>query len=497
MTLGEDGKLTTSKEQTISINHGLTPEFNVTVGPDPENPNNGKIYWLINGKPMLDASGNPVEAPKDGKDAPEPTFHIWDGVLCYTFDQTPDLTDRSKNTWYELQNVIGPQGPQGPSGLSITTDENGKVTITYDHDANPDTPAQTAELPTYASFMQLYDQVQRIQANIDGISTLVGLITGNKDADGNITGGQEFITDYRPVVDANGVITGFQFQTVKYVKNAEGNFEVVASGVKTVNGLDGKLIKLIQDENDGKYYWVLPDGTKLPVKGEDGADAAQPKFCIVNGHLWYTLDENPGEVGAEGHKWQDLGSVAALLKEGNTDTNKSLVTITRKTATDGNNEVLAFTFGTGEDAVTIEVPTQGAFEELLARVAALETKIETLEKLVEAADNKINSLAGTMRVIHSFEKITDNSGKILKGFRITWKKYEPVTDANGNFIEWKPVIETETEEYRVDDTISLTQDESGNWYWVINSFDSDGNVIESVKIPFETEPQLKVIDGIL
>lgn len=497
VTLGEDGKLTTSKEQTISINHGITPEFNVTVGPDPENPNNGKIYWLINGKPMLDASGNPVEAPKDGKDAPEPTFHIWDGVLCYTFDQNPDLTDRSKNTWYELQNVIGPQGPQGPSGLSITTDENGKVTITYDHDANPDTPAQTAELPTYASFMQLYDQVQRIQANIDGISTLVGLITGNKDADDNITGGQEFITDYRPVVDANGVITGFQFQTVKYVKNAEGNFEVVASGVKTVNGLDGKLIKLIQDENDGKYYWVLPDGTKLPVKGEDGADAAQPKFCIVNGHLWYTLDENPGEVGAEGHKWQDLGSVAALLKEGNTDTNKSLVTITRKTATDGNNEVLAFTFGTGEDAVTIEVPTQGAFEELLARVAALETKIETLEKLVEAADNKINSLAGTMRVIHSFEKITDNSGKILKGFRITWKKYEPVTDANGNFIEWKPVIETETEEYRVDDTISLTQDESGNWYWVINSFDSDGNVIESVKIPFETEPQLKVIDGIL
>ncbi len=497
VTLSEDGKLTTSREQTISINHGITPEFNVTVGPDPANPNNGKIYWLINGKPMLDASGNPVEAPKDGNDAPEPTFHIWDGVLCYTFDQNPDLTDRSKNTWYELQNVIGPQGPvgpQGPSGLSITTDENGKVTITYDHDANPDTPAQTAELPTYASFMQLYDQVQRIQANIDGISTLVGLITGGENGTP-----QEFITDYRPIVDKNGIITGFQFQTVKYVQNAEGNFEVVASGTKTVQNI-GKLISLEQDPADGKYYWVLPDGTKLPVKGEDGADAAQPKFCIVNGHLWYTLDENPGEVGAAGHKWQDLGSVAALLKdEGSTDTNtnKSLVTITRKPATDGKNEVLAFTFGTGEDEVTIEVPTQGAFEELLARVATLETKIKTLEKLVEAADNKINSLAGTMRVVHSFEKITDQSGKILKGFKITWKRYEAVTDADGNFLEWKPVIETETEEYRVDDTISLTQDESGNWYWVINSFDSDGNVIESVKIPFETEPQLKVIDGIL
>ena len=494
VTLGEDGKLTTSREQTISINHGITPEFNVTVGPDPENPNNGKIYWLINGEPMRDASGNPVEAPKDGKDAPEPTFHIWDGVLCYTFDQNPDLTDRSKNTWYELQNVIGPQGPvgpQGPSGLSITTDENGKVTITYDHDANPDTPAQTAELPTYSDFMELYNQVQDIQASINGISTLVGLITGGEDGTP-----QEFITDYRPLVDENGIITGFQFQTVKYVQNAEGSFEVVASGTKTVQGI-GELISLEQDPADGKYYWVLPGGTKLPVKGEDGADAAQPQFCIVNGHLWYTLDENPGEVGAAGHKWQDLGSVAALLKEGNTDTNKSLVTITRKTATDGENEVLAFTFGTGEDAVTIEVPTQGAFEELLARVAALETKIETLEKLVEAADNKINSLAGTMRVIHSFEKITDSSGKILKGFRITWKKYEPVTDANGNFKEWKPVIETETEEYRVDDTISLTQDESGNWYWVINSFNSDGNVIESVQIPFETEPQLKVIDGIL
>ena len=471
VTLGEDGKLTTSKEQTISINHGITPEFNVTVGPDPANPNNGKIYWLINGKPMLDASGNPVEAPKDGKDAPEPTFHIWDGVLCYTFDQNPDLTDRSKNTWYELQNVIGPQGPvgpQGPSGLSITTDENGKVTITYDHDANPDTPAQTAELPTYASFMKLYDQVQKIQANIDGISTLVGLIAGNKDADGNITGGQEFITDYRPVVDANGVITGFQFQTVKYVKNAEGNFEVVASGVKTVNGLDGKLIKLIQDENDGKYYWVLPNGTKLPVKGEDGADAAQPKFCIVNGHLWYTLDENPGEVGAEGHKWQDLGSVAALLKEGNTDTNKSLVTITRKPATDGKNEVLAFTFGTGEDAVTIEVPTQGAFEDLIKRVAALETNSTNLQNMISAIDGRVKGLEGWlqgMKFVDSYELIKDQSGKLVKGFKVKFVTYEAVVD--GNTVTYNKKAQTETVEYTDDGLLSLYYDETaGEWYWV-------------------------------
>ena len=471
VTLGEDGKLTTSREQTISINHGKTPEFNVTVGPDPENPNNGKIYWLINGKPMLDASGNPVEAPKDGKDAPEPTFHIWDGVLCYTFDQNPDLTDRSKNTWYELQNVIGPQGPvgpQGPSGLSITTDENGKVTITYDHDANPDTPAQTAELPTYASFMLLYDQVQRIQANIDGISTLVGLITGNKEADGNITGGQEFITDYRPIVDANGIITGFQFQTVKYVKNAEGNFEVVASGVKTVNGLDGKLIKLIQDENDGKYYWVLPDGTKLPVKGEDGADAAQPMFCIVNGHLWYTLDENPGEVGAEGHKWQDLGSVAALLKEGNTDTNKSLVTITRKPATDGKNEVLAFTFGTGENPVIIEVPTQGAFEDLIKRVAALETNSTNLQNMISAIDGRVAGLEGWlkgMKFVDSYELIKDQSGKLVKGFKVKFVTYEAVVD--GNTVTYNKKAQTETVEYTDDGLLSLYYDETaGEWYWV-------------------------------
>ncbi len=468
VTLGEDGKLTTSREQTISINHGKTPEFNVTVGPDPENQNNGKIYWLINGKPMLDASGNPVEAPKDGNDAPEPTFHIWDGVLCYTFDENPDLTDKTKNTWYELQNVIGPVGPQGPSGLSITTDENGKVTITYDHDANPDTPAQTAVLPTYASFMKLYDQVQRIQANIDGISTLVGLITGNKDADGNITGGQEFITDYRPVVDANGVITGFQFQTVKYVKNAEGNFEVVASGVKTVNGLDGNLIKLIQDKNDGKYYWVLPDNTKLPVKGEDGADAAQPKFCIVNGHLWYTLDENPGEVGAAGHKWQDLGSVAALLKEGNTDTNKSLVTITRKTATDGENEVLAFTFRTGEDEVTIEVPTQGAFEYLIKRVAALETNSTNLYNMISAIDGRVKGLEGWlqgMKFVDSYELIKDQSGKLVKGFKVKFVTYEAVV--NGNTVTYNKKAQTETVEYTDDGLLSLYYDETaGEWYWV-------------------------------
>jgi len=465
VTLDENGKLTTSKELTISIDHGTTPEFEVTVGP--ADPDDGKLYWLINGDPMLDAAGNPVEAPKDGakgEDAPTPVFHIWDGVLCYTFDQNPDLTDRSKNTWYELQNVIGPQGPvgpQGPSGLSITTDENGKVTITYDHDADPQTPAQTAELPTYNDFIELYNQVQDIQASINGISTLVGLITGGEDGTP-----QEFITDYRPLVDGNGIIIGFQFQTVKYVQNAEGSFEVVASGTKTVQGI-GELISLEQDAADGKYYWVLPDGTKLPVKGEDGTDAAQPKFCIVNGHLWYTLDENPGEVGAAGHKWQDLGSVAALLKDGTTDTNKSLVTITRKPATD-KNEVLAFTFGTGEDAVTIEVPTQGAFEELLARVAALETNSTNLQNMISAIDGRVKGLEGWlqgMKFVDSYELIKDQSGKLVKGFRVTFVTYEAVVD--GNTVTYNKKAQTETVEYTDDGLLSLYYDETaGEWYWV-------------------------------
>lgn len=468
VTLDENGKLTTSKEQTISVNHGIAPEFNVTVGPDPDAPNNGKIYWLINGKPMLDASGNPVEAPKDGEDAPEPTFHIWSGVLCYTFDENPDLADKSKNTWYELQNVIGPEGPvgpQGPSGLSITT-VDGKVTITYDHDANPETPAQTAELPTYDDFMELYEQVQDIRASIDGISTLVGLIAGNEDAEGNITGGQEFITDYRPIVDANGIITGFQFQTVKYVQNAEGSYEVVASGTKTVEGI-GTLIGLVVEE--GKYYWELPDGTRLPVKGEDGTDAARPEFCIVNGHLWYTLDENPGEVGSEGHKWQDLGSVAALLKNGDADTNQSLVTITRKPATATKNEVLVFTFGTGEDAVSIEVPTQGAFEDLIARVAALENNSANLQNMISAIDGRVAGLEGWlkgMKFVESYELIKDNSGKLVKGFKVTFVTYEAVVD--GNTVTYSKKAQKETVEYTDDGLLSLYYDQtSEEWYWVI------------------------------
>ena len=119
VTKGENNQWTVKNEEPIVIKHGSkgddghTPEVTIKDG-----------NWWIDG---VDTGEKAV--PADGKDAPTPTFHIWDGVLWYTFAEKPDTSDNGKPTaedtkgWTSLGNVVGPkgetgeQGPQGPEGI--------------------------------------------------------------------------------------------------------------------------------------------------------------------------------------------------------------------------------------------------------------------------------------------------------------------------------------------------------------------------------------------
>lgn len=445
VTKGENNQWTVKNEEPIVIKHGSkgadghTPEVTIKDG-----------NWWIDG---VDTGEKAV--PADGKDAPTPTFHIWDGVLWYTFAEKPDTSDNGKPTaedtkgWTSLGNVVGPkgeageQGPQGPEGihgLEITrvTDVNdpnyGAVKISY----NNGEETVTEYLPTYEMFLELKTKVEDAEENI---SALLSLATALQT--------QTFVTGYE-FIKENGVIVGCKVSTVKVVLGPDGKTYTTQTGTSEIRPND--LIKLDKDERG--WYWSIPEADGTASKHYlDAEKTFVPDFEIINGHLYVSLKDGANQNNInDAAYWKDLGTVQTILaghdgEDAEVTPNDPLVSIEQK---DGK---VIFTFA---GSSPIEVPTQTAFAALVGRVTALEQNAATFNSL-------FNSLKD-YEFVKNFEIEKDDKGNTI-GFKITFASYSEKYE-DGKFVGYDWKIETKTINYKDAGLLSFTV-KDGDYYWVL------------------------------
>ena len=445
VTKGENNQWTVKNEEPIVIKHG-------SKGADGHTP----VVTIKDGNWWIDDVDTGEKAvPADGKDAPTPTFHIWDGVLWYTFAEKPDTSDNGKPTaedtkgWTSLGNVVGPkgetgeQGPQGPEGihgLEITrvTDVNdpnyGAVKISY----NNGEEIVTEYLPTYEMFLELKTKVEDAEENI---SALLSLVTALQT--------QTFVTGYE-FIKEKGVIVGCKVSTVKVVLGPDGKTYTTQTGTSEIRPND--LIKLDKDERG--WYWSIPEADGTASKHYlDAEKTFVPDFEIINGHLYVSLKDGANQNNInDAAYWKDLGTVQTILaghdgEDAEVTPNDPLVSIEQK---DGK---VIFTFA---GSSPIEVPTQTAFAALVGRVTALEQNAATFNSL-------FNSLKD-YEFVKNFEIEKDDKGNTI-GFKITFASYTEKYE-DGKFVGYDWKIETKTINYKDAGLLSFTV-KDGDYYWVL------------------------------
>ncbi len=468
VTMGENNQWTVKNEEPIVIKHG-------SKGADGHTP----VVTIKDGNWWIDGVDTGEKAvPADGKDAPTPTFHIWDGVLWYTFAEKPDTSDNGKPTaedtkgWTSLGNVVGPkgetgeQGPQGPEGihgLEITrvTDVNdpnyGAVKISY----NNGEETVTEYLPTYEMFLELKTKVEDAEENI---SALLSLATAMQT--------QTFVTGYE-FIKEKGVIVGCKVSTVKVVLGPDGKTYTTQTATSEIRPND--LIKLDKDERG--WYWSIPEADGTASKHYlDAEKTFVPDFEIINGHLYVSLKDGANENNInDAAYWEDLGTVQTILaghdgEDAEVTPNDPLVSIEQK---DGK---VIFTFA---GSSPIEVPTQTAFAALVGRVTALEQNAATFNSL-------FNALKG-YEFVKNFEIEKDDKGNTI-GFKITFASYTEKYE-DGKFVGYDWKIETKTINYKDAGLLSFTV-KDGDYYWVL----PDGTEIP-VDGPFVPEFRINDADG--
>ena len=441
VTKGENNQWTVKNEEPIVIKHG-------SKGDDGHTP----VVTIKDGNWWIDGVDTGEKAvPADGKDAPTPTFHIWDGVLWYTFAEKPDTSDNGKPTaedtkgWTSLGNVVGPkgetgeQGPQGPEGihgLEITrvTDENdpnyGAVKISYKNGEE----TVTEYLPTYEMFLELKTKVEDAEKNITALQSLANAIDN-----------QIFVTGYELVCD-NGIVVGCKISTIKIKSSTDANGKVTyTSETETLDVCPNDLLRLKKDAQ-GWYWEIKGDNTRHYL---DAEVTFVPDFKISGGHLYVSLKDGANKDNINDDEfWKDLGTVQTILAghDGDSDytSGDPLVSIKQE------NGKVIFTFA-GSDP--IEVPTQTAFAALVERVTALENNAQAFNTMLTALKS--------YKFVKNFE-VKKVDGKPV-GFIITLASYIEKYE-NGEFMGYELSTEVQTIDYSDAGLLSVTL-VNGEYHW--------------------------------
>lgn len=433
---------------------GYTPKIGVKLHTD------GLYYWTLDGEWLTDENGNMVKAVgvdgedgkdgadgKDGqdgavgpqgpqgpqgepgKDAIAPQLKIEDGNWYIsvdggnTWDYVGQATgDVGQDGATGPQGPQGEQGPQGDKGDSIFSDI--EITEEYVIITLSDGNTQII-LPTWTAFNALKTQVDKLNADMQALQTLVAAWEAN-----------DYVKSVTALPDGSGYILTFVHSGNVTIYNGKdgSNGSDGAPGQDGSNGTDGKdghtPVISVEKDTDGVWYWTIDgewlldsNGNKVKAVGTDGQDGTNgsngsngtdgingkdgitPRFKIENG-MWYVSYD-------EGQTWE-LAGQATGNQGGSGEAGDSMFA-----AVDSSNPdyiIIALT-----DGRTLKFPTWSAFEALKAMCNEMNMNISSLQSIVTALQNN--------DYVTGVTEITDN-GKVI-GYTIHFSKSAPAVIYHG------------------------------------------------------------------
>ncbi len=454
---------------------------------------------------------------EDGKDAITPLLKIEDDYWYISYDNGASWTQLGKATGEKGDK--GDQGDKGDKGDKGDTGLVGDSMFTDVDYSNEEYVVFTlsngtqVQVPTWYAFEELRKLCNQMNSNIESLQKIVEALQNN-----------DYVTKVEPVVE-NGTTIGY---TIYFTKSNPVTIYHGKDGADGANGADGKdgytpVIGVKQD-TDGIYYWTLDgewltdaSGNKIKANGIDGAQGEQGVQGPQGdkGDQGETGAQGPqgdkgdqGETGAQGPQGDkgDQGETGAQGPQGEQgitpqlkiedgywyvsyDNGESWSQLGKATGEDGQNGADGANGADGKDGkdgdaffesvdssnnnyvvitladgTVIKLPTWAAFEELQKLCNQMNSNIESLQKIVEALQQK--------DYVTKVEPIVED-GKTI-GYTIYFTKSNPVAIYHGqNGADGKdgytPII-------------GVKQDTDGIYYWTLDGewlTDASGNKIKA------------------
>ena len=477
---GEQGIQGPQGEQGQPGQNGSTPIIGVKQDTD------NIYYWTLNGEWLVDSNGQKVRAQgldgqngmdgqpgtpgsdgQNGRDGVTPQLKIDNGYWSVSTDNGQSWTQLGKATGEN-----GQDGQDGADGESLFTSIDVSNTE-YVQFALAD--GTTIQLPTYAAFVALKEQVDLLNQQISSLQTLIEAVQQGDyitSVDREYEGGIEI-----------GYKISFANRAAIVVRHGEKG-EQGAQGEQGIQGPQGESgqngstpsIGVKQDTNN-IYYWTLngewlldSNGQKVRAQGLDGQngtdgqpgtpgsdgqngrDGVTPQLKIENGY-WHVSTDN-------GQNWTQLGKATGENGQDGQDGADGESLFQSVNVTSDNNYVV-FTLQDG--TTTIEVPTKQAYETLQQSINTINTNISGLQTIVTNLQNN--------DYVTSVVPVVDNGETI--GYTINFSRSSAVTIYHGQ--KGDPGINGTTP------IISVKQ-ENGIYYWTVNgSFltDENGNKVKA------------------
>ncbi len=423
VVLGPDGKTYTTQTATSEIR----PNDLIKLDWDERG-----WYWSI-----PEVGGTASKHYLDAEKTFVPDFEIINGHLYVSLKDGANQNNINDAAYWEdlgtVQTILaghdGEDAEVTPNDPLVSIEQkDGKVIFTF-ADSSP------IEVPTQTAFAALVGRVTALEQNA---ATFNSLFNSLKD--------YEFVKNFEIEKDDKGNTIGFKITFASYTEKYEdGKFVGYDWKIetKTINYKDAGLLSFTV--KDGDYYWVLPDGTEIPV---DGTFVPEFRINEADGKLYVSLVEEPGEDFSDEDKWKCLGLVTPELAEGD----KIIVSVEEEKDEAGKMTgylVITFRNPSDNDLETLRLPTAAAFKQLQDDVAAANSNIVALQKAVDALEAYDHVL--------SFEPKYDSTGKVIIGYHFKFKNSGDVYIYDGK-------------------TPSVRINEDGNW-----EVSYDGTAWEEVK----------------
>lgn len=298
----------------------------------------GRLYWIIDGKWLLDEDGQMVLAAgrdgaagsdgADGKDGVTPQFKIEGGYWYVSYE------NGAEGSWQQVgqatgdkgdigetgpQGPAGPVGPQGPVGETGPAGADGDSMFSaIDYTSSTlfviltlDDEVTTIKLPTWEAYEALESMVNTLNSDFASLKTIVDAWNEN-----------DYVKSVKEVAD------GYELEFVKSGTVTIRHGKDGADGSDGAAGADGAVghspIVSVATYTDGRLYWILDgewlldgEGNMVLAAGRDGADGSNgadgsdgadgadgkdgvtPQFKIENG-MWYVSYDN-------GSTWTEAG----------------------------------------------------------------------------------------------------------------------------------------------------------------------------------------------